>query len=178
MHIILTGERNVGKTTLAWILGNELRTLGFCTCGFVTRRTEDGLFLQNLAGGDPVRIAYTSRPGQDIKHTQVGRYYFLDDVLRFAGHMLRWPCDVLVVDEMGLWEASGGGLIDAFDVINYRVTHTIVVVRKSVLPLIKSNYLREPMVIEVTSANREQLYQAIRNRFEQFRNPQRISRIN
>ncbi|NLY55105.1 MAG: hypothetical protein GX058_01190 [Firmicutes bacterium] len=178
MHIILTGEQQVGKTTLAWKLGNDLRAIGFRTVGFVTRQVDDGLVLQNLAGGEPVRIAYTDRPGKDIKHTQIGRYFFLDDVLRFAGHMLRWPGDVLVVDEMGLWEASGGGLIDAFDEINSRVPHSIVVVRKSVLPLIKSNYHREPMVIEVTTRNREQVYHAVMHRFRQFRNTEELGRIN
>ncbi|MBO8126942.1 MAG: hypothetical protein H0Z38_06880 [Firmicutes bacterium] len=166
MHIVLTGEKGVGKTALVRDLVVELKAWGHRPFGFYTEKFSCGLRLQNVGGGPPLVLALTEPPKESAYCTLVGKYYFVNESVRLGLHMLRWPGDLLVVDEVGHWEALGGGFARAIDFINSsEVRHSLIVVRRNILPSIIERYRREPMVIEVTGKNHKVLVDAIARRF-------------
>lgn len=166
MHIVLTGEKGVGKTTVAWDLVQELQDLGHKPSGFLTEKFTCGLLLRNVGGGPPFVLALLEPNGPRGAYTQVGKYYFISESVRLGLNILRWPTELMVVDELGNWEAQSGGFLRALEIINgSQVRHSILVVRKSVLPIFLDNFQREPMVIEVTRDNRDGIAHAIAQRF-------------
>ena len=138
--ILVTGNTGSGKTTLVGEAVNLVRARGVRVAGILApglldhgRRT--GFDIMDLATGESTALA---REHQDAggQHARWSRFAFRPDGLdqgRRALGPAAYGADVIVVDEVGPFELSGGGWAAALDRLaqNYRGT-LLLVVRASV----------------------------------------------
>jgi nucleoside-triphosphatase THEP1 len=115
MNVLLTGERQVGKTTVCKRVAELARGLG---------RNPAGLLSLALLGEGDLPLAYyalmvsdgerrlLARANGDLNGPRTGRYSFDADVLSWVVDRLRGAisrsCDLLIVDEIGPLELKQG----------------------------------------------------------------------
>ncbi|NLH49190.1 MAG: AAA family ATPase [Myxococcales bacterium] len=168
MHIILTGHRRVGKTTLCRRLTDELRRVGYRIGGVLTETQADEkgrtLVVHDLAAGSSAPLASTlwGGPGQ----TQ-GPFTFSDDALYKAIKAigLGMSADLLVIDEIGPLEMKRQGFFPILHIVR-RSRNSLLVVRPELAEQAKA-WLRlgdDCETVVVTYENREQLFPDLLNR--------------
>ncbi len=160
-HIsILTGERDVGKSTVCREAVALAQARGYTCGGVLTLRRPNGdLDVLDVRSGDVRRL--TLEPGASPAVIQ-GRFRFAPETLVWGSAVLAraTPCHLLVVDELGPLELERRqGWLKAFDVLREAgFTLAIVVVRPELVAQVR---LRLPVgataVLTVTSHNRDGL---------------------
>ena len=158
--VILTGERNVGKTTVCreTIALAQARR---CTCGGVLTFSRPGGVRDVL----DVRSGYTRRltlePGA-VPAVIQGRFRFDPETLSWGSDALvhATPCHLLVVDELGPLEVEQGeGWVRAFDVLHRAdFALALVVVRPELIARVQTKLPADAVtVLTVTTHNRDDL---------------------
>lgn len=161
---MLTGEREVGKTYICQRVVEEAERRGFSCAGVLSPALFDGqekvgISLIDVASGEERSLA----TADDTPHgVRWGKYRFVPSSLAWGAELLAEaiPCDLLVVDELGPLELeSGQGLVSALDVLAQGgFSLALVVVRPALLDEMKGRLKgRQPSILEVTLANRDQL---------------------
>jgi nucleoside-triphosphatase THEP1 len=138
--VILAGDTGSGKTTFATRLVERLRARGLRVAGILApglleagRRT--GFDILDVATGErrPLAREHQVLPAP---HARWSRFAF-DAAGLALGRAALSPgaqrADVVVVDEVGPFELSGGGWADALDTLNGFGGATILVVRRSIV---------------------------------------------
>lgn len=162
--VILSGESGSGKTTICTRVVALARARGLGVAGVLTPPRlaggcKVGLDVEDIRTGQrrPLaeRVGATDGPGTESWH-------FHADGLAWGTMILRraTPCDLLVIDELGLLElARGQGWTVGLDLLRtsrYRLA--LVVVRPALLPRLRERLGGvEPLTLAVTEANRDAL---------------------
>ncbi len=110
--VVVAGDIGAGKTTAGLRLAQRLRDAGVAVGGILAPRIVElgetvGYNVLDVATGEDVAFARPDPPGQ-----AVGRFFVRPAGLAFAERALRHGiehADVVLVDEIGRWELSGGG---------------------------------------------------------------------
>ncbi len=171
MNVLLTGERQVGKTTVCKRVTELTRGLGYDPAGVLTPvlLDEDGFPVARYAlmvsdGGQQL----LARADGDLGGPSTGRYSFDTDVLSWMVDRLRRAiaqgCDLLIVDEIGPLELKQGrGLAPILpDLSTERLPPLLLVVRPGLLGQLQERLPAIPFrTFTVTQENRQSLPQAV-----------------
>jgi nucleoside-triphosphatase THEP1 len=162
--VLLTGEREIGKTRLCERVVEEAKRRGFSCAGVLSRalfrgQEKVGISLVDVASGEERPLATADDAPDKVRW---GRYRFVPSSLAWGAELLSKaaPCDLLVVDELGPLELElGGGLVWALDVlVQGGFLLALVVVRPALLDEVKERLKgKRPVILELTFSNRDQL---------------------
>jgi nucleoside-triphosphatase THEP1 len=146
--VVITGATGSGKTTLTLAVIDRLRSRGVRVAGIVApgilsdgRRT--GFDLVNLATGERAALA---REQQNVggPHARWSRFAFSPEGLALGRRALTDDArgaDVVVVDEVGPFELSGGGWAAPLDALAHGYEgRLLLVVRESVVDAVKARW--------------------------------------
>ncbi len=164
--ILLTGQSNIGKTTLVKELVMQARQAGYRCAGLLSpARFADGarvgIDVMDVATG---QIRPLATRGQACQPGGLG-HIFDPEALAWGASVLARaiPCDLLVVDELGPLELrQGEGWHNGLDVLNtggYRLAVTVV--RPALLPLARRTLTVEHVVCEVTPSRCSEIVQVL-----------------
>jgi len=181
LHMVLTGDVHIGKTTVCFKLVDWARQHGYAVCGILTQPFFDdqgvrlGLTVLDLASGERHDLARIA-PTRSCSHSasdgpRVGPYRFEPAGLRRASAVLERAVaessDLLIVDEVGRLELEqSAGLHEVLDLVAASgVPRTLWVVRRTLLDAFQRKLpgLR-CVVLEATEANRSALHLEIAQR--------------
>ena len=174
IHVVLTGEVHVGKTTVCRAVVHLAQQRGYCVRGILTTPIFSetgqrlGFTLFNLATAEQRELARVDR---DYGGPSVGPYHFDLVALQWGQDIIAQAiaagCDLLVVDEIGRLELEQNtGFRHVLDLLSTSVApqspaqplagHRLLVVRK---PLLQAFRLRLPdlksVTFEATMDNRD-----------------------
>jgi nucleoside-triphosphatase THEP1 len=169
---IITGSTGAGKTTLATAVVQRLRDGGARVAGILApglledgRRT--GFDLVNLATGDRVPLARESLPAGGA-HARWSRFGFLPEGLAMGRRALGEDAragDVIVVDEVGPFELSGGGWATALSSLSESDAALVLVVRESVVGEVNARWgSTDAAVYRAESAGADEIADALLRR--------------
>ncbi|RPH75463.1 MAG: DUF2478 domain-containing protein [Candidatus Rokuibacteriota bacterium] len=160
---IITGPTGSGKTTLATAVVEQLRARGMRVAGVLApglladgRRT--GFDILNLATGERTPLAREGvAPGTHGTgpHARWSRFAFSPEGLTLGRRALLADitgADVVVIDEVGPFELSGGGWADALDVLKGFDGVTILIVRESLVEQVRARWGSADTAVYTASA--------------------------
>ena len=161
LSVIVTGATGSGKTTLVQAVIERLRARGAHVAGILApghladgRRT--GFDIVNLATGERKPLA---REEEHVtgRHPRWSRFAFSPDGLALGHAALGEDArgaDVVVIDEVGPFELSGGGWADALDALAATSSGAmLLVVREAVVDAVRSRWgSTESVVYDVSTA--------------------------
>lgn len=164
--VIVTGATGSGKTTLVTAVTDRLRARGSRVAGILApghladgRRT--GFDIINLATGERETLA---REEERVAgpHARWSRFAFSPAGLALGHKALGEDArgaDVVVVDEVGPFELSGGGWADALDALTAaNEGRLLLVVRESVVDAVNARWgSAESVVYDVGKANADEI---------------------
>jgi nucleoside-triphosphatase len=173
MNVILTGPRQVGKTSVCQAVVEQVRGLGRLPKGVLSSAIEDragskvGFEASDAATGERWLLAHT---GLDLDGPTIGPYRFDLAGLERAVGVLLLACDgadLVVVDEIGPLElVRGAGFAPVLDALPLRgPNHTLVVVRPSLLPEFRKRLGQDFIIYTVSEHNRDILPARITQEF-------------
>ncbi len=162
--VILTGERQIGKSTVCQKLTQEAREAGLHVSGLLTLRTgPHSLDVLELKSGDRYPL---TMPFDTVKGIELGNFRIDPEAIEQGLQAVErsFPTDIFILDEVGPLELKhDNGWISAFKLLEssaYRIA--FIVVRPE---LIVSAICRLPAsfytLIRVTPENREELAGAL-----------------
>ncbi len=162
MVVIITGRIGIGKTMVCRRVSRLLQERGYTCGGVVSYKVEEGgIIVEDIGTGETGVLA--SR--DSIHHgPRVGQYYFSTAGIALGIKAIDRGAasDLLVVDELGPLELSGGGFIKALDLLREReVKHCILVIRQQLVDSFQPHLDGAPLIFETTIENRDQLPQTI-----------------
>jgi nucleoside-triphosphatase THEP1 len=171
MNVLLTGERQVGKTTVCRRVADLARGLGYHPAGVLAPALldEDGLPMAYhalmVSDGEQRLLA---RADGDLSGPRTGRYSFDADVLSWMIGRLQETisqgCDLLIIDEIGPLELEQGrGLAPILsDLCVGRLPPLLLVVRPELVAQLRRRLSDIPFrTFTVTLENRQALPDAI-----------------
>jgi nucleoside-triphosphatase THEP1 len=174
--VLLTGERGIGKTRVCQRVTEETQRRGFSCAGVLSParfegQEKVGISLVDVASGDERPLATVDDAPEEVRW---GRFRFVPSSLAWGAVLLSKaiPCDLLVVDELGPLELElGRGFVKALDVlVQGGFSLALVVVRPALLDEAKGRLKgKEPVTLEVTATNRDQLPTQILSMLEEDR---------
>ncbi|MFW6017714.1 MAG: nucleoside-triphosphatase [Halapricum sp.] len=156
MHVILTGDRNAGKTTVVESIVGRLHERGVTPVGFYTVGGPDQLELVAAETGERIHFATQA----DDRGIEVGRYTIDPAAIERGLELADRDGDVLVADEIGRLEQRGGGFAPLLEGLHAgRHRGVVLSVRKGLTEFALEAFPdREHVdVIEVTQSNRSRL---------------------
>jgi nucleoside-triphosphatase THEP1 len=135
--VILTGRTGSGKTTLAGLVTEELHARGVRVAGILARgllagSRRSGFDLVDLSTGRSMPLCRVGEPGGP-GHQRCGPFEFTRAGLEFGGSALAVDAgraDVVVIDEVGPLELSGGGWADALDSLTVHFDGALLIVAR------------------------------------------------
>jgi nucleoside-triphosphatase THEP1 len=160
--VIVTGATGSGKTTLTAAVVEHLRArgvriAGILAPGHLVEGRRSGFDIVDLATGERAPLA---REEEHItgRHARWSRFAFSPDGLALGHKALGEDArgaDVVVVDEVGPFELSGGGWADALDAIGRTFDGSLLlVVREAVVDAVKARWgSPESVVYDVATAS-------------------------
>lgn len=157
MHVILTGDRNAGKTTVVETTVSLLRQRGVTPVGFYTAGGPDQLELVAAETGERVHFATQA---DDVGGIEVGRYTIDPAAIERGLALADRDGDVLVADEIGRLERRGGGFAPLFEDLRAdRYRGVLLSVRNGLTEFVADAFPDEQHVevIEVKPSNRSKL---------------------
>ncbi len=164
--VIVTGATGSGKTTFVEAVIERLRArgarvAGILAPGFVAGGRRTGFDIVNLATGERGPLA---REQEHVagRHPRWSRFAFSPEGLEVGRKALGEDArgaDVVVVDEVGPFELSGGGWADALDALAASSSGAmLLVVRESVVNAVEARWgLAESAVYDISSASPEEV---------------------
>ena len=136
---VVTGKRGAGKTTFCSVLVDEVRSHGadLAVAGVLSPKVffggrEAAIEVVDVASWQRRRLATRRDVGDTRDRPSTIRWRFDADALKWGDAVLRsaTPCDLLVVDELGLLEFESGegwtGGLTAVDSMAYGVAFAVV----------------------------------------------------
>lgn len=135
---LLVGDRQSGKTTTCRRLAESVRTRGLTAGGIVAPAVHQaggcvGYDVVDLATNHATRLAAIDAAG--VEH--VGCFHFLPEGLALGKAALEsaagLPHDLVIVDEVGPLELSGGGWHAQLDPLARRDGLTLFAIRRSLM---------------------------------------------
>lgn len=156
--VLLTGERNVGKTTVVRRVVERLRARDLDPAGFYTVGGPETLELVDARTGE--RTVFASQSTDFDGGVSVGRYAVDPAAIERGLALATREGDALVIDEIGKLERRGGGfapLLDDLDPTRYR--GILLSVRTGVVPFVADHLPADAEIerVEVTESNRDAL---------------------
>ena len=160
--VVITGATGSGKTTLTLAVVDRLRSRGVRVSGIVApgiltggRRT--GFDLVNLATGQRVPLA-REQGNVGGPHARWSRFAFSPEGLALGRRALTDDArgaDVVVVDEVGPFELSGGGWAQPLDALAHGDAGALLlVVRESVVDAVRARWgSADTAVFDVAAAD-------------------------
>jgi nucleoside-triphosphatase len=157
--VIVIGETGSGKTTLvgdavARLRARSLRVAGILAPGLVEQGRRTGFDIVDLATGESAALA-RERDGANGPHARWSRFAFRPEGLELGQRALgpaTTDADVVVVDEVGPFELSGGGWAPALDRLAQGYEGTLLlVVRASVVDAVRVRWGSADTVVCVVS---------------------------
>lgn len=165
IHVVLTGEVHVGKTTICRAVVDLARQRGYCVRGILTPPIFDhegqrlGVAIVDLASGEQRTLARVDR---DFGGPPVGPYHFDPAVLHWGqdsiARAIAVGCDLLVVDEIGRLELEQNtGFDQVLDLwATSVVPRSLLVVRTVLLDAFRRRVLElDYIAFEITVDNRD-----------------------
>jgi nucleoside-triphosphatase THEP1 len=164
--VIVTGATGSGKTTLTAAVAERLRArgarvAGILAPGFLADGRRTGFDIVNLATGERTPLA-REQERVEGPHPRWSRFAFSPAGLALGHKALADDgrgADVVIVDEVGPFELSGGGWADALDVVATTFAGgMLLVVRESVVDAVKARWgSAESVVYDVRSASADEI---------------------
>lgn len=155
MHIVVTGNIGVGKSTVCRKVIDICRGTGYTCGGVLTFKDAAGdIVLEDVASGTRMTLA-SCRP--EFTGLQVGKYYFSPDGIASGNKILEEQSGspVFVIDEIGPLELELKGFTGAVNLINKKKTGCcITVIRQSLLSSFLMLFEEAPVIFEITLENR------------------------
>lgn len=162
LHIVITGEVGVGKTTVCRRVVARLNRQGYTCGGILTPKADDGgIIVIDLQTGQEARLASLHFP---YPGPRMGKYFFNPDGITFGQEAIRrgTSSDVLLVDEIGPLELSGKGFSQTLEPVRAgRLENCILVVRKGLLGEFLTYWGGDVALFETTTGNRDELPQQV-----------------
>jgi len=158
MAVVITGDRNVGKTTVVRRLVSRLEDCNVSIAGFYTAGGPETLEL--VSAGTDERIRFATQSDDISDGPRVGRYTVDPAAIDRGLSWIDRPGDVLVVDEIGTLEARGDGFATGLAGIHPdRFLGVVVSVRQGYETVVTEKLPdREPIEhLEVTATSRDAL---------------------
>jgi nucleoside-triphosphatase THEP1 len=169
--VILTGETGSGKTTLVLALVERLRAGGLQVAGIVApgmlhHSRRSGFDVVDLRTGE--RRPLSREANVEGSHARWSRFAFLPEGLSLGAEALgdsALDADVIVVDEVGPFELSGGGWAGALDALAARYDGVmLIVVRRSVVDAVRSRWgAGRALVFDANTTTPEDLASCLSN---------------
>lgn len=165
-NALLTGTKQVGKTTVCQRVAELARARGYRPQGVLTPALYDGNGAKigfealDLGRGQRWLLALTE---QGLDGPQIGPYTFDAAGLARAIEVLQQACalpgDLLIVDEIGPLELERGqGFAPLLDLLPLPGPgHVLIVVRPALLPALRRRLGGEFVIYTVTAGNRDLL---------------------
>lgn len=158
MIVLVTGERNAGKTTVVQNVVTRVRNRGLEPVGFYTGGGPETLELVSVRTGE--RTVFATQSGSLEGGLTVGRYTVDPAAVEWGLTVAARDGDVLVVDEIGTLERNGAGfypILEGLDPTAY--TGVLCAVRDGVVPFVVDAFPSDSTVetLEVTESNRSEL---------------------
>ena len=158
--VIVTGGRNIGKSTLCHRVRSAAQTRGYTCTGIITLRSPTGqLDVLDVRSGEQRQLTASTTTARSLVQ---GRFTFDAQTIAWGNQVLATavPSDLLIVDELGPLEfVRGQGWMIAFDVLarsDYAVA--LVVVRPALLARAQDKLpFGDKAVVNVTLETRELL---------------------
>jgi len=158
--VVLTGERGVGKTTLAAEVVERLRATGVRVGGILAPGTvkegrRHSFDLVALATGERRLLACRDPEPGWVEE----RCFWADPAAVELGHAALGAedADVVVVDEVGPWELEGSGWSADLDVLVRRDVRLLLVVRHKCLRLVLARWRLAAAVFEAGEGSAEEI---------------------
>jgi nucleoside-triphosphatase THEP1 len=168
---IITGERDVGKTTLCSKLVEKLKYLGYSVAGIISPGiyrddVKIGIRALDIKNGRKVKLADFS-PGWDKENPS--RMWKMNAVATpWGNHVLKKsvPCDILIIDEIGYLELEiNGGWKKSFEILEGKLFKiAFIVIRKELVEVALSHWENAQVLIlesaeDMDSISKEILHQ-------------------
>ncbi|MDP8223507.1 MAG: nucleoside-triphosphatase [Candidatus Lernaella stagnicola] len=169
MHVILTGKRQVGKSTMCRRITEAVKKEGHSVGGVWTETImhaeERTLMVHNLDGGESTLLASTARQGPGPKQGNfVFSYEGIFAGIRAIGNAMKH--DLLAVDEIGPLEMRRQGFFPVLHTIS-RARHSLLVIREELIDaaLVQLRLGHDFEVIPVVPEYRDELLERLAPRF-------------
>ncbi|MGM0399004.1 MAG: nucleoside-triphosphatase [Halobacteriota archaeon] len=158
MYVVLTGDRNVGKTTVVKRVVERLGDRALDPVGFYTDGGPETLELVDVQTGE--RTVFASQSAEFGDGPTVGRYAVNPAAIERGLSLARTSGDVLVVDEIGTLDRRGEGFAPILSALQTGIHHSAVLsVRRGVDQYVADALPSDAPItrLEVTEANRDVL---------------------
>ncbi len=171
MNLLLTGEKQVGKTKLCTELIKLMRTRNLNPTGLLTPALYNnsgkkvGFFAFNISNGESWLLASTE---QEFDGPRVGNYSFnqlaLERAIEVLTQACHYPQNLLLLDEIGPLELKQqGGFFPILNLLPLNGQgHLLLVVRTASLSELQQRLTPASFqIVEVTTANRDSIPQQL-----------------
>ena len=141
MFLGLTGPIGAGKSTALIRVAATLKARGHGLGGVISERMcrdgeRSGYRLLNLTRNDTQILATLDTPADRDDYEAFFCFHFSKSALRNGNRAIREGItrDVLIIDEIGLWELSGGGWGESLPLVAQRKGPVVLGLREGVAP--------------------------------------------
>ena len=162
MLIIITGDINIGKTTVCEKAVAKARNLGYSCGGILTHKISNSdIVIQDLLTGKKKTLA---SPNIEYQGPRTIKYSFNPNGIQFGIRAIDRgiSSDIILIDEIGHLELRGEGFINVLRLIESgKFKNCIIVIQRKLLSRFLPLLDIVPLVFKVTIDNRNRLPEEI-----------------